>query len=100
MMIDRRYPRWEEYVFPPPGTLCFGSDRNFLRVRLPNGAGLLTNNYTLEVDVFNPDYDVDRKNNTWSMVTAVRNQEKQQIVDANLAFDGFSLKEMMPVLED
>jgi len=84
------------FVFPPAGTTCTGFDNNTVVVRLPNGAGMLKNNYTLEIDVENPGYRLNGTD-TWQFFTRVRNENGTKIVDANRTVPGFSLSELVPL---
>lgn len=86
------------FVFPPEGMTCRGYDNATVSVRFPDGAGLLRNNYTLEVDVSNPGYVPN--STTWSFITRVRNEEGEKIVDANRTLDGFGLVELLPMRTD
>ncbi|CAE7854870.1 mettl21a [Symbiodinium necroappetens] len=83
------------FVFPPEGMTCRGYDNATVSVRFPDGAGLLRNNYTLEVDVSNPGYVPN--STTWSFITRVRNEEGEKIVDANRTLEGFGLVELLPM---
>eukprot|EP00439_Symbiodinium_sp_Y106_P061713 s59_g9.t1 len=86
------------FVFPPEGMTCRGYDNATVSVRFPDGAGLLRNNYTLEVDVSNPGYVPN--STTWSFITRVRNEEGEKIVDANRTLEGFGLVELLPMRTD
>lgn len=95
------YP--SQFSFPPVGIQCIGFDNSTVVVRMPektglsnrHAAGLLKNNYTLELDVLNPvNHSED---NTWSFVTRVRNPSGQRIVDANRTLRGFQLQELVPL---
>lgn len=87
------------FVFPPAGTTCQGFDNQSVIIMLPSGAGLLKNNYTLEVDVENPGY---RPNITgiWKFFTRVVNANGTKIVDANRTVAGFDLAELLPIRTD
>merc|ERR1711964_62661 len=92
--IDYRYPNKEQYTFPPAGTTCTGDEKNVLTVRLPDGAGLLTPyNYTIAAEVENPKYDLNDSANVWRVITRVNNPHTYRVVDANLSFEGFYLRE-------
>ncbi|CAJ1383539.1 unnamed protein product [Effrenium voratum] len=83
------------FVFPPEGMTCRGYDNATVSIRFPDGAGLLRNNYTLEVDVANPGYPPN--STTWSFITRVRNLDGEKIVDANRTLEGFGLIELLPM---
>lgn len=84
------------FVFPPEGMTCRGYDNATVSIRFPDGAGLLRNNYTLEVDVNNPGYPPN--STTWSFITRIRNdQEDERIADANRTLEGFGLVELLPM---
>ncbi|CAJ1360951.1 unnamed protein product [Effrenium voratum] len=85
------------FVFPPEGMTCRGYDNATVSIRFPDGAGLLRNNYTLEVDVANPGYPPN--STTWSFITRVRNLG-EKIVDANRTLEGFGLIELLPMRTD
>mmetsp|Transcript_65594 Transcript_65594/g.170338 ORF Transcript_65594/g.170338 Transcript_65594/m.170338 type:complete len:2438 (+) Transcript_65594:84-7397(+) len=86
------------FVFPPAGTTCMGFGNSTVIVRLPDGAGLLKNSYTLEIDVENPGY---RPNGTyWEFFTRVRNENGTKIVDANRTVPRFELSELVPLRTD
>jgi len=88
------------YSFPPQGMECIGYDNASVTVRLPNGAGLLRNSYTLEVDVNNPGYHPNGTNE-WSFITRVRNTDLgERIVDANRTLPGFQLQKLLAVSTD
>jgi len=87
------------FVFPPPGTECIGFDNATVVIRLPNGAGLLKNNYTLQVAVQNPGYQPNGTN-TWQLYTRVRNENGTKYVDANRSLAGFSLGQLVPLRTD
>lgn len=83
------------FVFPPPGTTCVGTN-NVVIIRLPNGYGLLKNNYTLEMSVTNPP-DVFNSS-TWQFMTRVSNpQLGSRIVDINRTIEGFDLRTIRAV---
>jgi hypothetical protein len=83
-----------EFVYPPPGTTCNGFNNRSLVVTLPDGAGLLRNNYTLEISVMNPAY-IPTTPNIWEFITRVRNSEVSKIVDANRTLQGFKLQQLL-----
>lgn len=82
------------FVFPPLGTTCTGFGNSTVTIRLPNGSGLLINNYTLQIDVQNPGYRPN-VSNLWSLLTQVRNENGTMIVDANKTIQGFSMDELL-----
>eukprot|EP00913_Durusdinium_trenchii_P001778 g1648.t1 len=87
------------FVFPPEGMTCRGYDNASVVVRFPNGAGLLRNNYTLEIDVSNPGYPPNATQ--WSFITRIRNDfEDERIADANRTLLGFELVELLPMRTD
>jgi len=98
------YP--SRFTFPPPGMQCIGFDNSTVVIRMPEKSGLsnrlkigpgglLKNNYTVEIDVLNPqNHSTD---NSWSFVTRVRNPAGQRIVDANRTLDGFMLQYLAPL---
>jgi len=99
--IDDRYPNRDQYYFPPDGTTCQGNGLNELVVRLPNGAGLLTPyNYTIDVKTTNPKHDLNDTANVWKVVTRVNNPDYYRVIDANLSFEGFFLREPQKRQED
>lgn len=86
----------ETFTFPPPGMECMGFGNSTLVVRLPNGAGLLKNNYTLEIDVENPPFQLNGTTvNEWQFMTRVRNTDGQRLVDANRRVEGFEMRELV-----
>jgi len=87
------------YTFPPDGTTCTGFDNESVVVRLPDGSGLLKNNYTLEIEVENPGYQPN-STDTWQMFTRVRNENGTTIVDANRSIPSFTLSELAAVRTD
>jgi len=74
------------FVFPPEGTDCTGSGNGNVVIRLPEGVGLLTNLYTLNIDVENP--LVGELNCTdecyWTIITRVSNDDGMHIVDSRI----------------
>jgi len=98
--IDDRYPNAEQYNFPPEGTTCQGNGAGRLVITLPDGAGLLAPyNYTIDVTVINPKYDVNGTDK-WSVLSRVNNPDMQKVVDANRSFDGFFLRDLQGNNED
>lgn len=90
--------RYKNYKFPPDGTECIGYNNNSVTVRFPPKAGLLRNNYTLFVDVTNPEF-APNVTTQWSFVTRVRNDiVGEKIVDANRTLLGFPLRKLEPVV--
>eukprot|EP00928_Gymnodinium_smaydae_P002156 TRINITY_DN10763_c0_g6_i1.p1 TRINITY_DN10763_c0_g6~~TRINITY_DN10763_c0_g6_i1.p1 ORF type:complete len:2393 (+),score=568.77 TRINITY_DN10763_c0_g6_i1:803-7180(+) len=90
-----KYP--ESYTYPPPGITCQGFNNRTVVIRMPDGVGLLRNNYTLEVDVENPPY-LPNTTNEWQFITRVRNEKVgQKIVDANRTVPGFVLEKLIPL---
>jgi hypothetical protein len=78
--------------FPPPGVTCTGFGNASVVVRLPDGVGLFIGNYTVEVDIDNPNYAPNETDPTWIFITRVRNEDiGQKIVDANVTVPGFPL---------
>jgi len=79
-------------VFPPEETECIGFDNETLIVRFPQGFGMLRDNYTIMVDVFNP--DEEPLDNTWLFETRKFTEEAQRyvIVDANRTLSGFGIE--------
>eukprot|EP00434_Breviolum_minutum_P006553 symbB.v1.2.005782.t2/scaffold289.1/size287290/27 len=87
------------FVFPPAGMTCRGYDNATVSIRFPDGAGLLRNNYTLEIDVNNPGYPPN--STVWSFITRIRNDEEgERIADANRTLEGFPLVELLPMRTD
>jgi len=74
------------FVFPPPGIECTGFGNSTVVIKLPEGVGLLTNLYTLNVDVEDP--LVGGLNCTdecyWTLLTRIRNDDGQHIVDSRI----------------
>lgn len=103
----RTYPNVEQYNFPPPHHTCQGSGSNVLYVRLGRHAGLLTPyNYTIEVDVINPKFEINTTN-IWTFKTQVRHPAERpgdpdtvKIVDANLNIMGFFLRDLERAPDD
>jgi len=91
------YP--DTFTFPPAGITCTGFDNASVVVRLPNGNGLLRNNYTLDIDVDNPGY-APNGSNIWMFETRVRNNGVSRFVDANRFVDGFQLTALVPLRTD
>jgi len=84
-------------AFPPPGITCTGFNNGSVVIRLPDGKGLIPNNYTLTIDVENPAYE-PAGDNLWEFETRVRNpMVGQRIVDANRTLNGFLLQKLVPV---
>lgn len=83
-------------AFPPPGITCTGSDNSSVVIRLPDGAGLLINNYTLEVDVMNPLFP-QGGSNLWTFLTRVNSTVRSTLVDANRTIQGFDLSVLSAV---
>merc|ERR550534_1152594 len=97
------YRNGKEVEFPPVGWECDGSDEEFVTIRLPQGAGLLRNSYTLSVDVLNPSVEPNTTN-TWSFVTRVNSIDENgerhiKIVDASRHIEGFELRTLEKVRE-
>jgi len=91
---------YDAVTFPPPAVTCTGYDNQTVTVRMPDGAGLLKNNYTITVDVDNPGY-VPKGTNLWTFETRVRPPGgSQRNVDANIEIPGFLLRELAPVVTD
>eukprot|EP00933_Yihiella_yeosuensis_P044196 TRINITY_DN39290_c0_g1_i1.p1 TRINITY_DN39290_c0_g1~~TRINITY_DN39290_c0_g1_i1.p1 ORF type:complete len:1135 (-),score=188.56 TRINITY_DN39290_c0_g1_i1:127-3045(-) len=86
------------FVFPPPGMTCTGYGNASVTIRFPDGAGLLRNNYTLQVDVVNPGYHPNAS--IWTFISRVRNKDGERIVDANRTLQGFALDELKPMRTD
>jgi len=88
----------EVFSFPPPGMMCTGFGNSTVVIRFPDGAGLLKNNYTLEIDVENPPFQLNGSTvNEWSFITRVSTATGQKLVDANRRVPGFDLRALVPV---
>ena len=87
------FRRPDRYVFPPAGTTCTGSAANEVVIRFPPTAGLLINDYTLELSVQNPTVlpnatVIRTADDLWTMLTRINNDQKGMvIVDAKRDFD-------------
>jgi len=91
---------YDAFTFPPPGVTCTGYGNQTVTVRMPDGAGLLKNNYTITVDVDNPGY-VPNSTNFWMFETRVRPPGRgQRNVDANIEIPGFLLRELASVVTE
>jgi len=79
---------------------CTGYGNETVTVRMPDGAGLLKNNYTITVDVDNPGY-FPNGTTLWTFETRVRPPGGgQRDVDANIEIPGFLLQELAPIVTD
>lgn len=85
-------------TMPPEGMTCTGFNNATTVIRFPDGAGLLRENYTLEIDVQNPGYQPN--GSVWTFITRVRNPTGERIVDANRTLPGFGLVELVPLRTD
>ncbi|EER20353.1 hypothetical protein Pmar_PMAR010088 [Perkinsus marinus ATCC 50983] len=89
----------DDYVFPPVGTTCGGSD-NVLTVRFPQGAGLQRYRYIMRVDVMNAMSNVNPSitNSSppfWSFTTRVNNEDVMRNVDSNMKVQGFWVTDLI-----
>ncbi|KAF4676477.1 hypothetical protein FOL47_006115 [Perkinsus chesapeaki] len=89
----------EDYVFPPVGTTCRGSD-NVLTIRFPAGAGLQRYRYLMRVDVINAKSNanrsiIDADPPFWTFRTRVNNEQVFRIVDANMTVPGFWVTDLV-----
>lgn len=92
------YPN--RFSFPPPGITCQGFNNRTVILRLPDGHGLLLNNYTWRVEVDNPGYNPNGTN-IWTFITRVRPPGGgERIVDANIGVKGFGLRALVSVRTD
>jgi len=92
----------DKFIFPPPGIQCVGFGNSTVVIRLPPGAGLLTNMYTLLIDVQDP--LVGELNGTadelfWSLMTRVNSNATNtyRIVDSNTTVPGFEVIVLQPM---
>ncbi|KAF4748497.1 hypothetical protein FOZ63_028627, partial [Perkinsus olseni] len=89
----------DDYVFPPVGTTCGGSE-NVLTVRFPPGAGLQRYRYVMRVDVINAKSNANRSITDtnppfWSFTTRVHNEGVIRNVDANMTVQGFWVTDLI-----
>lgn len=95
---DSEYP--DTFTFPPAGVECTGWGNETVVIRMPDGSGLLRNNYTLLVEVDNPGYSPN-VTIPWRFVTRVRPPGGgERIVDMNIAVPGFTMRELLPLRTD
>jgi hypothetical protein len=89
-----------QQVFPPEETECVGFDNETMIVRFPQGFGMLRDNYTIMVDVFNP--AEEPLDNTWLFETRKFTTEDQRyvIVDANRSLPGFEIDSLEALITE
>ena len=96
------FRRPDRYVFPPKGTTCTGSAGNEVVIRFPPTAGLLINDYTLELNVQNPTVlpnstVVPTSDDLWTILTRINNEQKGMvIVDAKRDFESNIVLQPLP----
>jgi len=98
------FQQYRSFTFPPVGVTCRGYENSTAVIAFPDGKGLLRNNYTILLDVQNPDFapnDTNNIVNEWSFITRVDQPPAfRRIVDATSGLEGFDLLELVPVRTD